>query len=725
MNNFVIRTLKIAGLLTAYLFASNNQFPPAFADDQIPKADSGDIAMEEVKSKPANDEALWQPLYSAYSCVYHHNYLLASRWLYYALSQGSADQILHSSKNLNYLANGLDRIAQKREEASVLESSCDVQVLQALIQSAIRNDDDAIDTLKIVVMNNPKYPSIEFARNKLRAMEFEKNNNVWLTPPDVAQTGGKRNRFSRWKAKHLPLKIYIPPDAVASKVAGYVHGDELLMRSAFEVWQKMSNGKISFVFEPQEKRADIRCAWVSDQKDLNIMDTDAVGVCARSSDAENNILSATIRILTFAPGHEFPMSGDNHFRKNNLREVCLHEIGHSLGLNHSPRENDLMWFRCHPQPRATPSIKDIETLSNLYSPKGYDYLNLALENIESGKYKEAFAAIEKAICAAPKDTLARETICVNLINSAKTAIRNADCTSAIELLTKANSLATSDVSAMTKEQLVRSLHHAYLQTGQFPKAAELEKQNPALQSKTADGASFLDKYGFTREALPYYESALAKNPDNIAIRDKFCFLLTMLAKDEMNKNNAEEAISLLCRAKGILRAGVPVETVDKVSNDLRQAYRYEERYSEADQVWQDFKKFYPPPKPADTYSPEKEIQKLIAVGKKRHPEAWANPAAEKSQRTKLIETHNQYVERLQKCAAKLNIKNEFTWAASLIVRYKQFEGRDPQNVLGNLFILRRELVSLTDENAVVALECNIPPWKSKQPAPESQPEREN
>src|SRR5277367_1545816 len=323
--------------------------------------------MEEVVSASDRETLGWQSLYSAYDCVNHHSYAQASRWLMYGLKQGAGSQELRASTDLAYLSNGLSTVAAKRREAPVLESSCDAQVLQSLIQCVVGDKSEAVDTLKKVVLNNPTCPSLKYIETKIRDMEFEMSGDPWLIPTDVAQTGGKSDRFSNWTMNKFPLKVYIPTDSDASKIAGYRPGDGQLLRSAFETWQKQSDGKITFENEPVRDLADITCAWVSDQKDLQ--SSDAIGTCSRVADTRNHICHAEIKVLTFSIGG--PRELDNHFRRNLLEEVCLHEIGHSLGLNHSTNENDVMSPNAHWKPIPTPTKRDVAALNSLYLTSAY------------------------------------------------------------------------------------------------------------------------------------------------------------------------------------------------------------------------------------------------------------------------------------------------------------------------------------------------------------------
>lgn len=288
------RSTTTLSLLAVLLATTAAQIPAAYADE--PDFKNDDI-IQEVFSTPETDAVAWEVLYSAYACVCHHKWVMADTYLMEAMKQGAADQMLQSRSDLAYLCKGLNKIAQKRKHASVTEATCQAQVLQALLISRYDSTESGIDALKRVVVNNPTYSGIDYLKRKIQAMEFERNGEPWMTPPDVVQVGGNRNRFSKWNLSKFPLKVYIPPDAVASKVRGYRAGDGKIYRRAFELWQKQSNGKIQFIFESAPDKANIRCGWVSEQKQLAL--PDAIGVCTRYTDSRNYISKADIQILTF------------------------------------------------------------------------------------------------------------------------------------------------------------------------------------------------------------------------------------------------------------------------------------------------------------------------------------------------------------------------------------------------------------------------------------------
>lgn len=173
----------------------------------------------------------------------------------------------------------------------------------------------------------------------------------------LAEIGGAK--LGRWPAAKMPLKVCIVP---ASNVQGYQPSFDQLLIKCFQDWGNSSGGKISFKGVSDAKTADIVCTWTSDtSKFMNTAEAGETTVYG----ANNVIQHCTIQILTVP----HPMSPGVPVSEPRLRWICLHEIGHALGLGgHTRNPQDIMFFST-PLAEVWKDLtpRDISTIQALYS----------------------------------------------------------------------------------------------------------------------------------------------------------------------------------------------------------------------------------------------------------------------------------------------------------------------------------------------------------------------
>ena len=157
----------------------------------------------------------------------------------------------------------------------------------------------------------------------------------------------KNGKIIRWNKSSMPLKVYIED---SSAVPSYYR--EVVM-SAYQSWQRASEGLVRFVFVETPAKADMKCYFkATDNKN-------SIGVHTFSVNGNTITDSTTIFNKTDNKGH-------SHDSKQ-LYSSALQEIGHSLGLTgKSPSIYDVMYpigtkFNTEITPR------DLKTLALLYS----------------------------------------------------------------------------------------------------------------------------------------------------------------------------------------------------------------------------------------------------------------------------------------------------------------------------------------------------------------------
>lgn len=162
----------------------------------------------------------------------------------------------------------------------------------------------------------------------------------------------------RWAgASKGPIKVYI---SNGSGTKGYKTEYTALLKSAFSTWSDASGSAVKFAFVNSENGADIDCRWSSDPAEAASL---SEGGVAKVSWRGGGIEHVTITIMTCDPSPDAPLT------VNQVNAVCLHEVGHSLGLmGHSPKPTDIM-FCSMPSAGAKPMLsqRDVGTLKKLYS----------------------------------------------------------------------------------------------------------------------------------------------------------------------------------------------------------------------------------------------------------------------------------------------------------------------------------------------------------------------
>lgn len=284
-------------------------------------------------------------------------------------------------------------------------------------------DRDKYGTLLMILKQQLKKENAEIKKNT------EKGNYIG----DVTESG-----IYRWSDSRIPIKVFINE---GKGVPGYRYQFDESIRDAFYQWELKTKGLIKFKLLDNPKDADLTVTWSNDLHSAPLKAE--MGHAKLQCDGEG-IKRADIELLTVNPFEDGPVGA------RLIRNVCLHEVGHALGLQgHSPYKDDIMYPQLSLQDGI--SGRDLNTLTALYSKDSQEQIinakptirqhtkarqaailsNLGSKQAMAGNFSKAYETLTEAIKIDRSQKIVRHNLAAVTNNL---AIKQDDPKEAVKLL---------------------------------------------------------------------------------------------------------------------------------------------------------------------------------------------------------------------------------------------------------------------------------------------------
>ena len=403
-------------------------------------------------------------------------------------------------------------------------------------------------------------------------------------------SGGRITRFTQ-----MPIRVHISPTL---KALPYLNE----IRYAMRTWETATDGEIRFQETETLEQADIRVTSTYtgslsfldtqlgsaeltrlEQGRYTVSGTDVQAQNANADQPANTAANFSVEVILVLESD----GTTGELSQEKMRTVCLHELGHAIGLwGHSPNNDDV----CHAMATAQhPTPRDINTLLKIYNTP-----------LHTSQHAIAIDFLKKEIQTNPR--LARPHYLLGAVYFDKGDM-------ALAIPNFQNCLKVDPNYEPAREKLIQ----AYQKTGQSNQAVRLVEQRVKSQQghrslrDSAESYNYLGtlyyQQGDTDKAIQAFENALKRSPHHKTAKKNLHQLFRQKAFNALKRRAFDEATRYFEKA---IRLDPENATTYRVMGD---GYALASEFSQAITYYQ---------KALDLAPDDAEIQKNLVLSYNNH-----------------------------------------------------------------------------------------------------------
>jgi tetratricopeptide (TPR) repeat protein len=273
--------------------------------------------------------------------------------------------MIHCALGGAYLSCGnmTEAFKQYQEALRIDPNDAQTALGLGLYYIAESNAKEAAVWLQKCIDDKPEYPDVlKRAKDTLVVIRRERIGSGDPNSADYFDNSLTiAGSLYRWLPSDVPLKVFIEP---GNGVLHYRAEFRSMLVDAFNAWTAATNGKLSWVEVDKESAANILCRWQTEPDSSGEGGSANLGTVAVNG--RHIIKNAIIKVFT----QEAKQTEEGYMPVSAAyaNQVCFHEVGHALGMPHSPNKNDIMFAMSFEpnSPSAILSGRDKNTIQRLY-----------------------------------------------------------------------------------------------------------------------------------------------------------------------------------------------------------------------------------------------------------------------------------------------------------------------------------------------------------------------